>query len=228
MFGLTYDLAPFGAPSEIALVMLPGAGMHPQDFKNNGFVEAIRNRGLPVDVVILEAEVDAYMPTEFAKRMRSEVVKPLRASGYRSIWLAGISLGAYGAMRLLQERADDIEGMLLLAPFLSTRGMIAQILRGGGLDQWSPAPGERESIDESLLCWLKDNLTTGKLPHIYLGWGEEDRYADASKLLAAHLPHDRIFHICGDHNWTTWGTLWHEMLNAVPFAPLPTPAGTLQ
>ena len=218
MFGLTYDIVP-GRPAEkIMLVMLPGAGMCAEDFRARGFVETLRERGLPVDTVMVDVSTDDYVSATFGKYMNGEVVSALLAGGYQRIWLAGISLGAYGVMRLLQEQAGDIEGVLLLSPFLSTRGTIARIMGAGGLNGWLPLPEEREGADESLLCWLKENLVAGKLPvEIYLGWGEADRYADASRLLAAWLPANRIFRTHGDHDWPTWTALWHDMLNALPF-----------
>lgn len=218
MFGLTYDIVP-GRPAEkVILVMLPGAGMCAKDFRAHGFVETIRVRGLPVDTVMVDVNTDDYVSATFGKHMNGEIVSNLLAGGYQRIWLAGISLGAYGVMRLLQEQAHGIEGVLLLAPFLSTRGTIARIMGAGGLNGWLPLVAEREGIDESLLCWLKENLVAGKLPvEIYLGWGEADRYADASRLLAARLPPDRVFRINGDHDWPTWIALWHDMLNTLPF-----------
>lgn len=219
MFELIHDLAPGSAAGDTALVMLPGARMRAQDFALHGFVETLRERGLAIDAVMVDVDANDYVSPLFGKRMGEQIVDVLQASGYRHIWLAGISLGAYGAMRLLQERLGDIGGMLLIAPFLSTRGTIARILGAGGLDGWSPQPEEYEGADESLLYWLKGNLVEGALPlEVYLGWGEEDRYADAGRLLAPRLPSDRIFRIRGDHDWSTWGVLWNNMLEAAPFA----------
>lgn len=219
VFGLAYDVAPGELAGETALVMLPGVGMNARDFAVRGFVEAMRKRELAVDAVMVDAGAGDYMSPTFGERLGAEVVDALLVEGYQRVWLAGISLGGYGAMRLLQERTEGIDGMLLLAPFLSTRGTIARIMHAGGLDGWSPLPAEREGVDEALLCWLKDHLAAGDLPiEIYLGWGEADRYADASRLLAARLPSDRIFRACGDHDWPTWETLWHDMLDAAPFA----------
>lgn len=224
---LACEMVQAGIAGRVALVMLPGAGMRVQDFKVRGFVDAIHERGLAVDAVMADIGPGDYVQERFGARLKSEVIDPLRSRGYRQIWLAGISLGAYGAMRFLQADREGIDGALLLSPFLSTRGAVAEVLRAGGLDRWSPSQADRESDDFALLCWLKDHLAADA--PIYLGWGEADRYAGAGRLLAGRLPCDRIFCIDGDHDWATWSALWHSMLDIVPFACLaPQEGGVLQ
>lgn len=201
------------------MVMLPGAAMRAHDFRERGLVQALHAHAPDIDAVMVEVDAGEYVPATFGKRLQGEVLGPLRERGYRHVWLAGISLGAYGALRLLQEGAEDVAGVLLLSPFLATRGTVARVLDNGGLDCWVPLPAQRAGDDESLLCWLKDHLLPANLARkFYLGWGTDDRYADAGRLLAARLPHDQVFSRPGDHDWPTWAVLWQDMLAAVPFA----------
>lgn len=216
---LACEMVPAGIAERVALVMLPGAGMRAQDFRVRGFVDAIHERGLAVDAVMADIGPGDYVQETFGARLKSEIIDPLWSQGYRQIWLAGISLGAYGAMRFLQADREGIDGLLLLSPFLSTRGAVVEVLRAGGLDYWSPSPADRASDDFALLCWLKDHLVADALPmEIYLGWGEDDRYAGASRLLAARLPSDRVLCMDGDHDWATWSVLWSNMLDMASFA----------
>ncbi len=217
-FNLIYDLAPIKTSGQIGLVMLPGAGMRAQDFIIQGLVSSIRDRGLAVDAVMVDIEAGDYMQEAFNDLLRYEVIEPMLAGGYRRIWFAGISLGAYGALRFLRENNQTIEGMLLLSPFLSIRGAVARVLGEGGLDRWSPHPQDYESDDWEMLYWLKGNLIPNGFPvAIHVGWGTSDRYADAGRLLAGRLPCERVFCVQGDHDWCTWRTLWHDMLDALPF-----------
>jgi pimeloyl-ACP methyl ester carboxylesterase len=219
MFSLTYDFAPRGFSGQTVVVMLPGAEMRVKDFCDHGLVHALHHRAPGTDAVMVDINVEEYVSADFGRRLRCEVIEPLRERRYQHVWLAGISLGAYGAIRLLQDSTEEIAGMLLLSPFLATRGTVAHVLKAGGLDLWSPLPEERMGDDAALLCWLKDHLTPAGLPlQIFLGWGADDRYADAGRLLAARLPRDQVFRLRGNHDWLTWNVLWHDLLAATPFA----------
>ncbi|NNM83267.1 MAG: hypothetical protein HKL98_11790 [Burkholderiales bacterium] len=213
MFDFVFEKAS-GCSGRTALVMLPGAGMRSSEFLEHGFVDAMRRRNLQVDAVMVGASSADYVSVDFGQRLKRQLLHFL--NGYSLIWLAGISLGAFGVLRLLQEGMEKVGGMLLLSPFISTRGTVARVVREGGLDCWSPHAGEHLNDDTALLCWLKHHPQAFSR-ELYLGWGTDDRYSLAGELLAARLPENRVFRIPGDHDWPTWNSLWQEMLDAAPF-----------
>jgi pimeloyl-ACP methyl ester carboxylesterase len=214
-----YDNAPETSEDRIALVMLPGARDRPDDFAAQGFIQSIRKRGLPIDVIAVDAHLNYYLEQKILGRLSADIIGPLRAHGYSRIWLLGISIGGLGAIRYSSQHPDNVEGVFLLAPFLGTRGVIAQVRRVGGLDYWRPdmqSPGDDEQM---ALMWLKDyRADDSSLPVIYLGYGQSDRYAMASQVLAARLPSEHVIAIDGDHDWSTWTELWERMLDKKPFA----------
>lgn len=209
-----FHCAPGSSSRQLALVMLPGAEMHAEDFLTQGFVSAIRERDISIDVIMVEASISDYMQQDFGTRLGNDVVAPLLAEGYQQIWLMGISLGAQGAIRFLGEHAGMIEKLVLIAPFLATRGAIAEVMDAGGLDGWLPAPGKIDAEEHELLIWLKENLgSDDSTPEVYVGYGTEDRYADSGRLLAGRLSQERVWCASGGHDWPTWRTLWHDMLD---------------
>jgi pimeloyl-ACP methyl ester carboxylesterase len=50
------------------------------------------------------------------------------------------------------------------------------------------------------------------LPPIYLGFGEADRYAEPSRMLARSLSANRVVTLPGGHDWATWMRLWRALL----------------
>ena len=56
---------------------------------------------------------------------------PALARGVTTIWLAGISLGGFGALRYAEAHREIVEGLLLLSPFLGSRGLIAEVAAAG-------------------------------------------------------------------------------------------------
>lgn len=203
----------------VTLILLPGANIQPQDFFEQGFVAALKP---PVSVVSVRAHVGYYLDDTLVEHLENDVLEPLRGRGHSRFWLAGISLGGFGALSFLRARRHEVEGALLVSPFLATTGVIAEVVRAGGLDRWdalNAASGDRE---REFVAWLKAlPADSTALRRTYLGCGRRDRFVAASTLLAQRLPAGRVVHTEGGHDWPTWRNLWQLLLNLDPFAPCP-------
>lgn len=213
-----YDVAPGEGKERILLLMLPGAKNTPQQLVENGFISALRERRSPVDVLALDAHVDLYLDRTDIEQLLHHTLDEVRTHGYRRIWLLGISLGGSGAMICATQRTPDIEGVFLLAPFLGTRGLIAEVEAAGGLHQWKAREIDSRDHERALLEQIRlSPLDAGDFPSIYLGYGSEDRYRGASTLLSECLPQHRVTVMPGGHDWQTWIALWHALLDKQPF-----------
>lgn len=211
------DIAPGPHAARLALVMLPGAGDRAQDLVEHGFVRALRARDLAVDAILVDARVDHYLE-RCVPSLLERLVGASSPADVR-IWLMGISLGGIGALEYVREHRSAVAGVILLAPFLGTRGVIAEVARAGGLRRWDPGtigPGDDE---RRLLAWLRayDAGSPGALP-IYLGYGTEDRYVAASMILSELVPPQNVVSIRGGHDWSTWLGAWERILDMGVFA----------
>jgi len=216
--GFIHDTSPDAAGGRTLLLMLPGAKNTPQQLVEYGFIRVLRERRLPVDVLALDAHVDLYLNRADIEDLLHHTLDEVRAQGYRRIWLLGISLGGLGAMVCATQRASEIEGVFLLAPFLGTRGIIAEAAAAGGLWRWQAGEISSRDYERALLAKIRhDIVQAGCFPPVYLGYGREDRYRGASILLSEKLPENRIFVLPGGHDWETWQHLWLAMLDQQPF-----------
>ena len=197
------------------LVMVPGAYFQPGDFAAHGFPTALERHGCPFDVVVADLPTDAYLAGAASQWLRANIIAPALARGYRRLWLLGISLGGMGALLYAQEHPQEVEGLILLAPFLGTRGLIAEVETAGGLASWEPGAITPRDLERRLMAQLK----TAVPPRLYLGYGTADRYAPASRLLAAKLPPEHVIAKEGGHDWPTWERLWSDILSATPLIP---------
>ncbi len=220
--GSIHDLLPGRNADKIALIMLPGAKNTPQQLVEHGFIRAMRECGLPVDAIALNAHSDYYLERRIIERLLHAALDAVKAQGYRRIWLMGISLGGLGSMLCATQRTADIEGVLLLAPFLATRGIIAEVKKAGGLRRWQVQDdGDHE---RAFLAGLQAApFHEPHFPRVYLGYGRDDHYVAASELLAECLPRERVLSAPGGHDWDTWRRLWEGILRAAPFS-LPSAA----
>ncbi len=214
-----FDAAPDAEGERILLLMLPGAKNTPQQLVENGFIRALRERGLPVDVLALDAHVDLYLDRADIERLLHHTLDQVRAHGYRRIWLLGISLGGSGAMICTTQRTSEIEGVFLLAPFLGTRGLVAEVAAAGGLSRWQAGEIGSRDHERALLEQIRRSpFDADDFPVVYLGYGGEDRYRGSSIMLSERLAQHRVSVMPGGHDWETWIVLWRMLLDKHPFA----------
>lgn len=210
------------APATTLLVMLPGSYSLPEEFQTEGFVNIAQAQHLAADLRLVDAHVRYYQNRSVIDRLAEDVIRPARAQGYRQIWLVGISIGAVGAMLYADAHPDDVDGVVLIAPYLGTQLTAAEIKRAGGLARWPAPEVNPNDIDTILWRWLQTQTsadsTARKLP-IFLGYGEADRFRYNDEVLRAALPAARVFTAPGGHDWPAWRSVWEGIAGVLP---LPT------
>jgi pimeloyl-ACP methyl ester carboxylesterase len=204
------------APARSLIIALPGLHVGPEDFVSHGLFEALQARAR-IDVIAPALEPNDYFGADFGARLRAEIMRPAAQAGYHRIAILALSLGAFGALRYAAQFAGELDGLILLAPFLGNPGTVAEVERAGGLAGWSPGPLAPSDIERPGLLWLKAHLASAKLrPFIHLGYGMEDRFGAGARLLSASLPRACVTEKPGGHDWACWLALWQAMLNHRP------------
>ena len=208
------------------IVMLPGAGSRPEDFATEGFVQAVRQRQLAADIVLVDAHRGYFNDLAIIERLRADVIAPARARGYAQIWLVGISLGAFGSLVYAAERPAGITGIVALGPYLGSPEKGAEVAAAGGLTAWrGPATAMPGDFEAKFWRWLQSfgapiaqagGQASSPRPTLLLGYGLEDRFRPNHDLLAAALPPAQVFTTPGGHDWAPWLALWQRMLDAMP------------
>jgi len=221
-----------GSPRPL-VVLLPGRAMPISDLADQGLVAAVRRRGFDVDLLAVDAHLGYFQERTVFEALRDDVVAPARARGVREVWLAGISLGGYGALLYDARHAGEIAGAVAIAPYLGLDAVVDEVAAGGGLRAWRPPVLERftpatspADTDRHLWRWLQ--AQAGAAPEgaerrmpVFLGHGDRDRYARAQRLAAAAFPAGRVVVRPGDHDWPAWREAWDELLDRMPWPRRP-------
>jgi pimeloyl-ACP methyl ester carboxylesterase len=206
----------FGEPRHSELmVFLPGLGDVAEDFERNGFVQALRDSARPADMAVADIHFGYYVRRSVLERLRVDVIEPAKSCGYATIFLIGISLGGLGALLYAMEHPADVQGLMLLAPYLGDASLAKEIEDTGGLKLWDAGDVDVDDHPRKLWRWLKQcALSPGKceLPETYLGFGDRDPFAPGNALLGDILPEHRVFTVRGGHDWQTWERLWRMFL----------------
>ena len=204
--------------SETLLVLLPPSLASIDDFYEQGFVDAVRRRDLPVDLLLANATGQQVIDKTVVSALHAEVVQPARANGYRAVWMAGISMGAFSALHYVAQHADQIAGLYLLAPYPGTRDILAEVRSAGGAAIWCQQ--QPSALDERAWWqWLgRESMKAEWTTPVYFGTGSTDRFLGGQRLISDLLPDDRIRVLPGGHQWPTWKALWDDWLDHGPLA----------
>jgi pimeloyl-ACP methyl ester carboxylesterase len=206
--------------SDTLLVLLPPALSSIEDFYAQGFVDAVRRRQLPVDLLLADVDGQQVLDQTVVSALLNQVVQPAQRNGYRTIWLAGISLGAYSALLYAARHADEqlglLAGLCLLSPYPGTHDVLAEIRAAGGALSWSQQqPSHADERD--WWHWLARQATQAEwTTAVYFGTGSSDRFLRGQLLISDLLPKNRICMRPGTHQWATWKSLWEDWLDHGP------------
>jgi pimeloyl-ACP methyl ester carboxylesterase len=204
------DTARGGRTAPLRLVMLPAAHSAPEDFIAAGFIRAVRERGLDIDLVFAALELEHVADHSALARLHAQHILPARAHGV-AVWLGGISLGGYLALCHAERHSAELAGLCLFAPYLGSHRVTAQIEQARGVAHWRP--GEVADDDDERRVWgFIKTLRTACLP-VHLGLGREDRFAGRHRLMAAALAPESVDIVPGGHDWPTWLRLWESFLD---------------
>jgi pimeloyl-ACP methyl ester carboxylesterase len=199
-----------GRVAPTRMIWLPGAYHGAGDFLTARFPEAVSARHLPLDLAFVDLELQHLGDRSVLENLRTQLVLPTRKMGV-SIWLAGISIGGQFALEYAAAHPDDFDGLCLLAPYLGNRMLIAEIAAAPGLAAWEC--GDLAQGDEERRIWRYFKTRTDSKP-LYLGFGQDDRFSTAHRLLAGELPAASVDIVPGGHEWRTWTTLWENFLDS--------------
>jgi pimeloyl-ACP methyl ester carboxylesterase len=183
--------------------------------------------------VFAELTLDYYLKSDAARRLHDEVIAPLRAHGYREVWLAGPSLGGLGSLLYDRTYPQDIDGMVLLAPYLGDPPVIEEITAQGGVATWHPALATQPSTTawqrdlwRHVQAWSRDPKRTR---NVWVAYGDEDRLRITEPLLTPLVPPGHVLVRPGGHTWKVWSPVLREILAtqapsraaSAPATPLP-------
>jgi pimeloyl-ACP methyl ester carboxylesterase len=203
-----------GAVAPVRMALIPGAYHAARDLIAAGFAAAVARRRLAVDLVLVDLEFAHVTDRSVLVALEHTVLDAARAAGCESVWIGGVSLGGWVALACAERRPGSVDGLCLIAPYLGTRTVAAEIARAGGLAAWEPRDLADDDEERRIWRFLKTNRTRPLAMH--LGFGRDDRFADSQQLAAGALAADAVDVIDGGHEWPVFGRLWENFLDRRP------------
>jgi len=200
------------APPPLHIVMLPGAYHDLEDFVRAGFDQALAARERAVELVLAAPALAHLNDRGWLAPLRHEIIAPRRARG-GELWLGGISLGAFMALRFAADSDEDLDGLCLLGPYLGSRIIAAEVAAQPADMRYSPAALADDDDERRVWHYVRGFSSRRRAPRVFAGYGNEDRFADTQRLLAQWLPPGSCEVLPGTHDWPVWRQLWDNFLD---------------
>lgn len=199
------------------VVVLPGRADDLDALRRSGMAEAIQVVWPDADVLLAEVTLGDYMRGDAPERLHAEVITPARERGrYREVWLAGASMGGMGTLMYDRLYPGEMDGLVLLAPYLGDDKLVKEIENAGGIAQWKAGPPQAADAQH----WQRElwrhiqrvSHDRDQAGRIWLAYGDRDRLRKAFPQLIPALPQDQVLVREGGHTWTVWSPLMGEVL----------------
>jgi pimeloyl-ACP methyl ester carboxylesterase len=221
-------LVPATQPAHRLVVVLPGRGDDLDSLTRRGIDRIVHSQWPDADVVLTGLTLPFYRQGRAVRRLHEEILRPAHARHYGQVWLAGISLGGLGALMYDRAYPGEVDGMLLVSPYLGDMPIYREIRAAGGLARWQPGPAQPvtpETYQRELWRHIRDLRDGPGSASVWLAYGDRERFRDRIALLATWLPSEQVFELPGHHNWTLWKTALRTLLaHARPGQPRPDTA----
>ena len=114
-------IAPIQVDDKSLLIILPGRGDTIESLEEEGFVEIFHQFYPNIDAVIIGAHLGYYKKNMIEERLIEDIILPAIESGYKKIWIMGISLGGAGALKMFEKHNDKLTGIVLIAPYSGSK-----------------------------------------------------------------------------------------------------------
>jgi pimeloyl-ACP methyl ester carboxylesterase len=204
-------------------IFLPGRRDRAADFARHGFITMAQGCVLDLDCVAVDATISYYLDGSVADRIQREIVIPARTHHYREIWLVGVSMGGLGAFFHQRAFPDQIDGLILLAPFVGDDPkLFTDIDAAGGAALWARVQPSGDAARNSATYQRDLWLFLGGLPcppaskrQIWVAYGNRDRLLPGIERLSTVIPPERMFRLPGGHTWDVWKTGFDEILKRI-------------
>jgi pimeloyl-ACP methyl ester carboxylesterase len=218
------------------VVVLPGFGETPESLIGHQIPARIAEE-VDADVTLVDAHVGYYYKQSVVERLHEDVIEPAREAGYDKIWIVAISLGSLGALGYGTAHADDLEGIVVIAPWLGDWGYGPYYLRdeiedAGGYRAWHEAvsdelvvngsaelgPMDDDAFFRQVMAWaVAGERPDGTSVPIYVGYPSHDRYVRSQRLLAEAQPERHRLMAIGEHQFEVFydllrGFLWQGFM----------------
>jgi pimeloyl-ACP methyl ester carboxylesterase len=197
----------YQAANTTLVVLLHGLGGGATNFQTYGTVEEIRSCRPAANIIGANSHFGYYREHNLVERLRVDIIQPARAAGITQIWFLGVSLGGMGTLVYQSEHLEDIEGIILMAPYLGEWDELEAYIE-------DPLNNNVSSKPHFVKVWRNLDSSKSLQAMLTVAYGEDDSANRQHRWLSGLLAEERVIVAPGGHRWTVWQKLWPKALQS--------------
>lgn len=194
------------------VVLLPGRWNRPEAFFEAGFDRAAADRNLSLTMLAPDAHLGYYRSRSVLDRLGADVFSRPEVQAAEHLTVVGVSLGGLGSVLWAREGTRPPDQLVLLAPFLGSADIAAEVEASGGLGAWRRPASYGDPDFRKIWAWFQDWDQTGRRPAMFLSWGRDDDLAPTLAPLAEWIGPGATHETPGGHDWAAWRAGWDAFL----------------
>ena len=195
----------YEAANTTLVVLLHGLGGGAANFQTYGTVEQIRSCRPAANIFAANSHFGYYREFNLSERLYVDIIQPARSAGINQIWFLGVSLGGMGTLGYHSEHPEDIEGIILMAPYLGEWDELEAYIE-------NPLNNDASSEPSMVKVWRNLDSSKSLQAMLTVAYGEDDSMNRQHRWLTSLLAEDRVITTPGGHRWTAWKKLWPKAL----------------
>ncbi len=197
------------AGNEKLLLLMPGLGDDLDSFIDNRVAQRFVAACSGYDVLYVDAYLAYYRNHSLPVRLENDVFSQI--SDYKKKVILGVSMGGFGAVLSARDFNDQVDGLVLVAPFLGDEEVLKRIAAAGGVRRWQMQDSSEQY--ERLWSWIKANANSPLLSeHTFLLTGDQDAMYESHQLLRPLLRNGYFRVVHGGHKWKVWNRALDQWL----------------
>ena len=183
------------------LLLLPGMGDDLHSFQDNNIAQLVNSSCPDVDILYADAYFAYYRNRSLLKRLQQDVLPQIE--GYDSVYELGVSMGGLGVLLSAREYHGQVDGLILVAPYLGDEETLSEIASDGGIAKWEMSDPDN---DFALLWqWIQSRRTSPLFTsNTHLLTGNQDARYESHQIVRSMIPENNFVTVDGGHKWRVW------------------------
>ncbi|MBT8045311.1 MAG: alpha/beta hydrolase [Verrucomicrobiae bacterium] len=209
---------PQAKSSDTLIVLLHGRMGAPEDFEKHQWISRLRAKYPDADMVAPDVHLGYYRGRTITKRLHHDIILPAKQRGVKRIYLSGISMGSLGSLLYESEHPGNVDGFLLVAPFLGYGAIEKDLKQAGSLKKWSQQlENEPEKWQPKFWRWLAEH-SSELADRVHIGYAKDDGYVVGQQFFASLMHEPNVIIVEGKHRFNAFTAILDRFLKDHSFS----------
>lgn len=209
--------------SDTLIVLLHGRMGKPENFEKHQWIPRLQEKYPHCEIVAPDVHLGYYMGRSITDRLHKDIILPAKQRGVKRVYFIGVSMGSLGSLLYESEYPGNVDGFLLVAPFLGYEAIEKDLKREGGLKTWSEKlENEPEKWQQKIWQWIAER-SPEVADKVHIGYAKDDEYVVGQQFFASLMHEPNVIIVEGKHRFDAFTMILERFLKEHSFSKSSNP-----